>query len=169
MCDTYIVTPLFFYFDRESDVDKIAGHIDKLIESVDLDLPSLCWLIYLLSCYPSCDYKILVNRVILWSLGRIREQLSEDKKIVIIIPLVRFLGNVCASNDENILALLNEADFAQVVNQLLNSSYEPICKETLLLVANIVNNPSPQIQSTLVILNFKEFWGKSVNNVIALF
>lgn len=145
------------------------GHADKLIVSVDLDSPSLCWLFYLLSCYPSCDGKILVSKVIVWSFCRLREQLSGDKKVVVIIPLVRFLGNVCASIDTNILVLLNEVDFSQIIFQLLNSSYEPICKETLLLVANIVNNSNPQIQSTLLTLNFKKNLEKTVKNVIALF
>lgn len=147
---------------------KIASHIYKLFDS-DCCISSLCWLTYLLSCYPSCDSSILVDRVISWSLGELRKQLSEDKKIVLLIPLVRFLSNVCASSDEYVITLLNEKDMTHIILELLNSSYEPICKETMLLVANIINNPSHTIQLALVALKFKEILRKSVSNVFALF
>lgn len=144
-------------------------HVDRLLEVKDLDVQSLCWLICLLSFFSVCDAAIVTNRVILWSLSQLRKQLSDEKKVVILVPLVRYLGNVCAAGDEYVIALLNESDFIGMILQLLNSSYEPICKETVLLVANIVNNPSSAVHSVLVNVKFKELLEKSVSNVSALF
>lgn len=154
---------------READLTKIAAHVDKLLNSKELDVCSLCWLNYLLSFFSCCDASILVNGVVFWSLCQLRKQLSEEKKVSVLVPLVRFFGNVCASSDDHIIALLKESDFITIIMQLLNFSYEPICKETLLLVANIVNNPSTIIASVVANVKFKESLEKSVGNVSALF
>lgn len=148
---------------------KIAAHVDKLLHSKELDVCSLCWLNYLLSFFPCCDASILANNVVFWSLCQLRKQLSEEKKVSVLVPLVRFFGNVCAASDEHVISLLNESDFTAITTQLLNSSYEPICKETLLLVANIVNNPSTTIHSVLANVKFKESLEKSIENVSVLF
>ncbi len=166
---------MFFFFSiiccvcRTLDLNKIAVHVDRLLEVKDLDVQSLCWLICLLSFFPACDATIMANRVILWSLSQLRRQLSEVKKVVVLVPLVRYLGNMCTAGDEYVIPLLSESDFIGIILQLLNSSYEPICKETLLLVANIVNNPSSAVHSVLAIVKFKELLEKSVANVSALF
>jgi hypothetical protein len=73
------------------------------------------------------------------------------------------------ASDDHTIALLNESDFTEIILQLLNFSYEPICKETLLLIANIINNPSTIIHSTVANVKFKESLEKSVANVSALF
>ena len=149
-------------------MNTIAARVDTLLDLDDLDVQSLCWLIYLLSFFPTCDVSIVTNRIIFWCLCQLRKQLSEEKKIVILIPLVRFLGNVCAAGDNHVITLLGERDFTSMILQLLNSSYEPICKETLLLVANIVNNSNSAIHSLLANVKFKESLEKSVGSVSAL-
>lgn len=148
---------------------KIAAHIDKLLHSNEVDVCSLCWLNYLLSFFPCCDACILVNNIVFWSLCQLRKQLSDEKNVSVLVPLVRFFGNVCVASDDHTIALLNESDFTEIILQLLNFSYEPICKETLLLIANIINNPSTIIHSTVANVKFKESLEKSVVNVSALF
>lgn len=156
-------------FLRDSDLIKISTQIEKLYHSNDLDVESLCWLNYLLSFFPCCDTTILVSSVIFWSLCQLRQQLSQEKKVSILVPIIRFLGNVTAASNDYVVILLNENDFVSIILKLLNSSYEPICKETLLLVANIVNNPSSTVRLVLANVKFKETLEKSVCNVLALF
>ncbi|XP_032794731.1 importin subunit alpha-2 [Daphnia magna] len=153
----------------DSDLIKISTQIEKLYHSNDLDVESLCWLNYLLSFFPCCDTTILVSSVIFWSLCQLRQQLSQEKKVSILVPIIRFLGNVTAASNDYVVILLNENDFVSIILKLLNSSYEPICKETLLLVANIVNNPSSTVRLVLANVKFKETLEKSVCNVLALF
>lgn len=148
---------------------KIAAQTEKLHHSNDLDVQSLCWLNYSLSFFPCCDTSILASSVIIWSLCQLRQQLSQEKKVTILVPIVRFLGNVSAASEDCVIILLNEGDFASIILQLLNSSYEPICKETLLLVTNIVNNPNSRVHSVLANVQFKETLENTIDNVLALF
>lgn len=96
-------------------------------------------------------------------------QLSDGEKAVVLVPLVRFLGNVCAASDDIVIALLSEADFVKVVLQLLNSTQDPICKETLLFVANIVNKSNNDIHTIVTHMKLKESLEKSVSNVLINF
>lgn len=82
---------------------------------------------------------------------------------------MRLLGNSSAVNDECIIDLLEMDSFPQLIEKLLNFPYEPVCKETVCLVANIVNNHKCEIQSRLESSCFRHVIKKSVNHVLGLF
>lgn len=147
---------------------KIAACVPKMMLDGDSDAASSSWLIYMLSCHECCDAFLLTDRVTSWCLSSMRKELLGDRNVAVIVPLVRFFTNVCAANDRHAIALLNEEDFPQLVDQLLNASYEPICKETLMLVGNVVNSPNGQIQAVLDVVDFRGFVGKSVARVSML-
>ena len=134
----------------------------------DLDIPSVSWLVYLLSFFQSCDDALMVRSVNVWCYSQLQKQLSGEKKITVIVPLVRFFSNLSAANDELVLALLSEADLFSLLKQLLNFSYQPICKETLLWVSNITNNLDPKIQLALQKLNFKDSLEKDISSALPL-
>ena len=132
----------------------------------DLDVPSACWLVFLLSFFQSCDDLLFSNNVNGWCYSQLRKEISKDKNVTVIVPLVRFFSNL--SSDELILGFLSDTDFPPMLKQLLNSPYQPICKETLLLVSNIVNNQNPKIQS-LFNLNFRDVLEQDISKVLPLF
>jgi len=142
--------------------------MEKLLQCEDLDIPSVSWLVYLLSFFQSCDDVLMVRSVNVWCYSQLQKQLSGDKKITVIVPLVRFFSNLSVANDELVLALLSEADLLFLLKQLLNFSYQPICKETLLWVSNITNNLDPKIQLALQKLNFKDSLEKDISSVLPL-
>ncbi len=146
----------------------VAQGLLNFLDSVkELEVVQLPWLIYALSCHASCDF--ILERTSSWSLKHLRSELSSAQRVTISIPLVRSLGNAAAASNDCASMFLNEETFPQMVYQLLNSSYEPICKETFLLVANILNNPSEDIQNVLTSTNFRSFLEKSVVRVSELF
>lgn len=150
------------------DLKKIAFEMEKLLQCDDLDIPSVSWLVYLLSFFQSCDDSLMVRSVNVWCYSQLQKQLSGEKKITVIVPLVRFFSNLSAANDELVLALLSEADLFSLLKQLLNFSYQPICKETLLWVSNITNNLDPKIQLALQKLNFKDSLEKDISSALPL-
>lgn len=145
-------------------MEKIAAHVDELLTEKKVDDVSVSWLIYSLSCFRICDPYVFVEKVIAWSVNSLRHQLEGEKKVIVLVPVVRFLTNVCTSCGELVATKVNDNDFANLILQLLNSSYEPICKETMLLVANIVNNSAIATDS-----RFRNLIEKSVCNVYCLF
>ena len=150
-------------------MEKIARSTEKLYAFDDKHAQSMSWMNCLLSFFPCCDSMTMVKRVVDWSFGELRVQLSDGEKAVVLVPLVRFLGNVCAASDDIVIALLSEADFVKVVIQLLNSTQDPICKETLLFVANIVNKSNNDIHTIVTHMKLKESLEKSVSNVLINF
>ena len=139
----------------------------KLLEAKDSDPLSTSWLLFALSNNDCCD--VILERTCGWSLEYLRKTLETDKNILVIVPLVRLLANACAASDHLVAALLKEADFPSIVLQLLNFSYEPICKESFLLVANIVNNSNREIQVLLDGVNLRNVLERSVAHVSTLF
>jgi len=153
---------------RDSDLVTVAQGLLHFLDSVkELEVLPLPWLVYALSCHTSCDF--ILERTSSWSLKHLKSELSSAQRVTISIPLIRLLGNAAAASNDCASMFLKDETFPQLVYQLLNSAYEPICKETFLLVANIVNNPSDDVQNVLTSINFRCFLEKSVVRVSELF
>ena len=74
-------------------------------------------------------------------------------------PICRMLANLCAgpSNGEAAcLFVLRHPDVTALLMALLGTNYTHLCKETLWLFANIINNESVLVQEEIVELNMMD-------------
>ena len=143
--------------------------LPQLFASTNLDVPSAAWLIFVLSKYECFNDVIFECQLNTWSLNELEKQLLEERKVVIMVPLIRCIANICATSDECLLLYASSPDFPNVVKELLNSSYESLQKETFLMVANIVNNPRPEVRMHPAVLSFKVGCERLMERVFTLF
>ncbi|XP_040565407.1 uncharacterized protein [Lepeophtheirus salmonis] len=115
----------------------------------------LFWVAYALSSYGSVIDELTpiipsVFEVLLYEIF----QKSDPRPLVkIVTPLVRLLGNLCASGDTPSLSVLQEPDLPAVLTTLLSTNYLHLVKETLWFFGNLVNNDSVLIQEELIELD----------------
>ena len=148
---------------------KVASQLNTILKSKAFDVSSFTWLLYFLSCHDCCDQHILTDTIVQWSLSQFNHQIFEEKRVTTIIPLVRLFANLSAASPPFALRVLNQSNFAQIAHDLLNSPYEPICKETFLWIANILNQHDSNIQAMLESSKIPGLLNASLNNVAGLF
>ena len=143
--------------------------IIQLPSSEDLDLSSLSWLWSLLTYHQCCDELFISNHLHTLVLDILRDQLAADRKVVVIIPLVRSLVNLCAARDECVQDLLNVSHFGATLLELLNFSYECVCKEAFILVSHIFSTQNPLVADLLENAKLSDLIEMSASRVALLF
>ena len=122
------------------------------------DLPPihLLWLLYLLSSSPTL-HPHMANTTFLHQCVDIATyeifQKCDTRPIVkLLTPVVRILANLSAGPDSVsvCLTLLRHPDIPTILTSLLSTNYLHLCRESLWLFANIVNNENVTVQEEFV-------------------
>lgn len=71
---------------RDEHLVMIAENALKLLELKDVDVPTLAWFLFALSCHETCDF--IIRRTCAWSVMWLQKEISDCKTVVVITPLV---------------------------------------------------------------------------------
>jgi len=122
----------------------------------------LLWLLYSLSANQTL-HNFLANRSFLHQCVDIATyeifQKCDSRPLVkLLTPVVRILANLSAGPDSVsvCLCLVRHPDFPAILTALLSTNYLHLCRESLWLFANIVNNESVTVQEEFVNLDLMD-------------
>jgi len=122
----------------------------------------LVWLLYSLSSNQTL-HNFLANRSFLHQCVDIATyeifQKCDSRPLVkLLTPVVRILANLSAGPDSVsvCLCLVRHPDFPAILTALLSTNYLHLCRESLWLFANIVNNESVTVQEEFVNLDLMD-------------
>jgi len=122
----------------------------------------LLWLLYCLSSNQTL-HNFLANRSFLHQCVDIATyeifQKCDSRPLVkLLTPVVRILANLSAGPDSVsvCLCLVRHPDFPAILTALLSTNYLHLCRESLWLFANIVNNESVTVQEEFVNLDLMD-------------
>jgi len=122
----------------------------------------LLWILYCLSSNQSL-HNFLANRSFLHQCVDIATyeifQKCDSRPLVkLLTPVIRVLANLSAGPDSVsvCLCLVRHPDFPAILTALLSTNYLHLCKESLWLFANIVNNESVTVQEEFVNLDLMD-------------
>jgi len=122
----------------------------------------LVWLLYSLSSNQTL-HNFLANRNFLHQCVDIATyeifQKCDSRPLVkLLTPVIRILANLSAGPDSVsvCLCLVRHPDFPAILTALLSTNYLHLCKESLWLFANIVNNESVTVQEEFVNLDLMD-------------
>jgi len=122
----------------------------------------LLWLLYLLSSDQSL-HNFLVNQTFLHqcvdiSTYEIFQKCDSRPLVKVLTPVVRILANLSAGPDSVsvCLCLVRHPDFPAILTALLSTNYLHLCRESLWLFANIVNNENVTVQEEFVNLDLMD-------------
>jgi len=122
----------------------------------------LLWLLYSLSSNQTL-HNFLANRSFLHQCVDIATyeifQKCDSRPLVkLLTPVVRILANLSAGPDSVsvCLCLVRHPDFPAILTALLSTNYLHLCRESLWLFANIVNNESVTVQEEFVNLDLMD-------------
>ena len=128
------------------------------------DLPPihLLWLLYILSSHQSL-HNFLANQTFLHQCVHIATyeifQKCDSRPLVkLLTPVVRILANLSAGPDSVsvCLTLIRHPDLPAILTALLSTNYLHLCRESLWLFANIVNNENVTVQEEFVNLDLMD-------------
>ena len=131
--------------------------------SPDLKPPiHLLWLLYLMSSQPSL-HNYLANTAFLHhcldvATYEIFQKCDSRPLVKLLTPVVRILANLAAGPDSVsvCLSLVRHQDFPTILTALLSTNYTHLCRESLWLFANIVNNENVTVQEEFVNLDLMD-------------
>ena len=122
----------------------------------------LLWILYILSSDQSL-HNHLANRSFLHQCMDIATyeifQKCDSRPLVkLLTPVVRILANLSAGPDSVAvcLSLVRHPDFPAILTALLTTNYTHLCRESLWLFANIVNNENVTVQEEFVNLDLMD-------------
>jgi len=122
----------------------------------------LLWLLYSLSSNRNL-HNFMANRSFLHQCVDIATyeifQKCDSRPLVkLLTPVVRILANLSAGPDSVTvcLCLVRHPDFPAILTALLSTNYLHLCRESLWLFANIVNNESVTVQEEFVNLDLMD-------------
>jgi len=122
----------------------------------------LVWLLYCLSSNQTL-HNFLANRSFLHQCVDIATyeifQKCDSRPLVkLLTPVVRILANLSAGPDSVsvCLCLVRHPDFPAILTALLSTNYLHLCRESLWLFGNIVNNESVTVQEEFVNLDLMD-------------
>jgi len=122
----------------------------------------LLWILYLLSSQQSL-HNFLANQTFLHqcvdiSTYEIFQKCDSRPLVKVLTPVVRILANLSAGPDSVsvCLCLVRHPDFPAILTALLSTNYLHLCRESLWLFANIVNNESVTVQEEFVNLDLMD-------------
>lgn len=131
--------------------------------SPDLKPPiHLLWLLYLMSSQSSL-HNYLANTGFLHhcldvATYEIFQKCDSRPLVKLLTPVVRILANLAAGPDSVsvCLSLVRHQDFPTILTALLSTNYTHLCRESLWLFANIVNNENVTVQEEFVNLDLMD-------------
>ena len=122
----------------------------------------LVWLLYLLSADQSL-HNHLANTAFLHqcldiATYEIFQKCDSRPLVKLLTPVVRILANLSAGPDSVsvCLTLVRHQDFPAILTALLSTNYTHLCRESLWLFANIVNNENVTVQEEFVNLDLMD-------------
>merc|ERR1719510_838155 len=122
----------------------------------------LLWLLYLLSAQQSL-HNHLANTAFLHhcldiATYEIFQKCDSRPLVKLLTPVVRILANLAAGPDSVsvCLSLVRHQDFPTILTALLSTNYTHLCRESLWLFANIVNNENVTVQEEFVNLDLMD-------------
>ena len=122
----------------------------------------LLWILFILSSHQSL-HNYLANESFLHqcldiATYEIYQKCDSRPVVKLLTPVVRILANLSAGPDSVsvCLCLLRHQDLATILTSLLSTNYTHLCRETLWLFANIVNNENMKVQEEFVNLDLMD-------------
>jgi len=122
----------------------------------------LLWLLYALSSTQSLhnflSSRSFLNKCLDLCTYEIFQKCDSRPLVKLLTPTVRILANLSAGPDSVTvcLNLVRHPDFPAILTALLSTNYLHLCKESLWLLANIVNNESVTVQEEFVNLDLMD-------------
>lgn len=145
------------------DEQLLSSLMDKCRSQLTVKSPpELHWVLFVLSCNSNLHHSLaaedLVHRTLDICTYEIFQKSDSRPLVKIVTPIVRILANLCSGPEaeNSALFVLRYQDLQAILMALLGTNYAHLCKETLWLIANIVNNESVVIQEELVELDFMD-------------
>ena len=151
--------------------EKISQDVSRqlVVASVKMLSPArdkppihLVWLLYLLSADQSL-HNHLANTAFLHqcldiATYEIFQKCDSRPLVKLLTPVVRILANLSAGPDSVsvCLTLVRHQDFPAILTALLSTNYTHLCRESLWLFANIVNNENVTVQEEFVNLDLMD-------------
>jgi len=137
------------------------GQFERLIAECKRNLSwkaptELFWTLFALSCHPPNHTFLatenIINRCFDISTYEIFQKSDSRPLVKAVTPLLRMVANVCAGpySEKACLSALRHPDVKAILMALLGTNYTHLCRETLWLFSNIVNNESVLVQEELV-------------------
>jgi len=145
--------------DAVSDhqLGAVAGTAVSLLASTAPRPPShLLWLLYSLSVrrglHPHLARADTLHKALQAATYEIFQKCDSRPLVGQLTPLVRLLANLAAGPDSVAvcLSLLRHPDLPAILTALLSTNYTHLCRETLWLLANIINNENVTVQEEFV-------------------
>ena len=151
--------------------EKLTGDMSRLLVTSctsmmtpPRDLPPihLFWILYILSSHQSL-HNFLANQSFLHqcldiATYEIFQKCDSRPLVKLLTPVIRILANLSAGPDSVsvCLCLVRHPDFPAILTALLSTNYLHLCRESLWLFANIVNNESVTVQEEFVNLDLMD-------------
>jgi len=148
---------------REEEGRQLVSSCVKLLTPArDRPPIHLLWLLYSLSAHQAL-HNHLANTAFLHQCMDIATyeifQKCDSRPLVkLLTPVVRILANLSAGPDSVsvCLSLVRHPDFPAILTALLATNYTHLCRESLWLFANIVNNENVTVQEEFVNLDLMD-------------
>jgi hypothetical protein len=157
------------YYLVKDDVTSVPQEQIRLLVSTSLKLMKdprppihLLWLLFSLSSCQSLhnvlSSRSFLNRCLDLCTYEIFQKCDSRPLVKLLTPTVRILGNLSAGPDSVTvcLNLVRHPDFPAILTALLSTNYLHLCRESLWLFANIVNNESVTVQEEFVNLDLMD-------------